>query len=415
MKKHFLALAITSVVSQAYAAGPLLPELGSLNVSTAGAGSAALAESALTAWTNPAGMSQLEEMNVTMNAALLDTTFDYTDAGSTGAFANGQNADGGTLTPAASFYFATPINDKFHGGIALASQGGSGVDYGKNFHGQSLLENAEFVTVQIAPAISYKVNEELAVGMSANFEYFTANGELDVLPGSLPTIGTGVLEAEANDFNVGYSLSAFYKPNNNHRFGLIYRSEIAHYGEGDVKASHTGFLDTAPSADVGLDFIMPAHLQASGVHTVIPKWDLLWSVTWYDLSTWTDLTLDINDSPIPVVTRNFDDVWNFAIGTHYQLSRKVRLETGISYETSPQDNPNNIYMDVPLGEIWRFGLGATYKINRNWEMRGYYDYIDLSEPEIDYTLDVLPNLGNMKGSYESHAHYVGLQVNYRFK
>ena len=121
MKKHALAIVVSTLSTHAMAAGPLLSELGSLNASTAGAGTAALAESALTAWTNPAGMSQLKETNVTVNASILDTTFDYADQGSTGpAFSNGENADGGTTTPAGSFYFVTPINDQFHAGLSLS-------------------------------------------------------------------------------------------------------------------------------------------------------------------------------------------------------------------------------------------------------------------------------------------------------
>ena len=166
--------------------------------------------------------------------------------------------------------------------------------------------------------------------------------------------------------------------------------------------------------DVGLDFIMPAHLQVSGVHEVNAQWDMLWSVTWYDLSTWTDLTLDLNGTGVEIIQRDFDDVWNLAVGAHYQLNAQWRLETGISYETAPQTDPNKTYMDLPVNEIWRFGLGATYQINSQWQLRGYYDYLDLGQPEIDYTNTLLPQLGNLKGQYNSYAHYFGLQVNYQF-
>lgn len=135
---------------------------------------------------------------------------------------------------------------------------------------------------------------------------------------------------------------------------------------------------------------------------------MLWSVTWYDLSTWTDLTLDINDSSVKVVDRNFDDVWNLAIGTHYQITPTLRLETGISYETSPQDDATNQYMDLPVGETKRIGAGATYALNKNWELRAYYDYIDLDEPELNYAN------GHVVGTYNNSAHFFGMQANYRF-
>ncbi|MCL9774211.1 OmpP1/FadL family transporter [Vibrio methylphosphonaticus] len=405
MKKHYLAMTIAMMASNALhsnsvmAAAHLLPELGSLNASTAGAGSAALAESALTAWTNPAAMSQLEKTELTVNLAGLYTDIRYSDATPNERFDN--NIDAGGWAPIASFYFVTPINDKFHAGFAFASQGGSGIDYGDNFSGQRLFKNVEFMTVQLMPSVSYKVNEQFSLGASVNAEYLTANGELNPIVES-----NHLFKAQADDLTVGYTLSAFYQPSEKHRFGFIYRSELAHYGEGDLQNTAS-----ATKHDVGLDFIMPQNIQISGVHSVNDQWDMLWSTTWYQLSTWTDLTLDVNDSSIQVVDRSFDDVWNLAIGTHYQITPTLRLETGISYETSPQNDATHQYLDLPVGETKRIGAGATYALNESWELRAYYDYIDLGKPELNYALS--PEIG-VQGSYDNSAHFFGIQANYRF-
>ncbi len=406
MNKKLLAVTVAAFSTNAFSAAHLLPELGSINASTAGAGSAALAESALTAWTNPAGMSQLDEANLTVNVAALGTSIDFTDEEQhiLGRDLD-KNIDAGSWAPVASMYFVTPINEHLHAGIALASQGGSGVDYGSNYTGSVLLENVEFMTVQLMPSVSYKVNDKLSLGVSINLEYLTASGELD------PLALTGeIIEANANDFTVGYSLSAFYKFNQNHRIGLMYRSELDHYGEGDVQRN-----DGSMKSSVGLDFIMPQHAQVSGVHGVAENWDMLWSVTWYDLSTWTDLTLDVGDASAQIVERDFDDVWNFAIGTHYQLNEQWRLETGISYETSPQDDAKHQYMDLPVSETKRIGLGATYQLNEQWQIKAYYDYIDLGTPSIDYQGGLGQDIVSVKGSYDNTAHFVGIQTNFKFK
>lgn len=403
MNKKLLALVVATYSANAFSAAHLLPELGAVNASTAGAGSAALAESALTAWTNPAGMSQLDEPQLTVNIATLGTEINFTDSQRhLPSREFDSTIDAGSWAPVASMYFVSPINDRFHAGIALASQGGAGVDYGDNFTGGFLLEEVEFMTVQLMPSVSYKVNENLALGLAANIEYLTASGDL----------GLGTTSADASDINVGYTLSAFYSINGKHRLGMIYRSEIGHYGEGSVTAQDRPILD----GDAGLDFIMPAHVQLSGVHGVAPKWDILWSATWYDLSTWTDLTLDLSSiGSVTVQQRDFDDVWNFAVGTHYQLNEQWRLETGISYETSPQDDPAKQYMDLPVGEAKRIGVGATYQLNEQWQIKGYYDYIDLGSPDINYSLNQNGTLTVVKGSYDNSAHFFGLQANFKFK
>ncbi|MCZ8486052.1 hypothetical protein O9993_12410 [Vibrio lentus] len=67
----------------------------------------------------------------------------------------------------------------------------------------------------------------------------------------------------------------------------------------------------------------------------------------------------------------------------------------MSYETSPQDDPTKVYMDIPISDIWRYGVGATYRVNDNWQVRGYYDYIDLGTPN---TITHWPqSLGNLNG------------------
>ena len=404
MKKLITLSVLMALGSNSYAAGPLLNELGTLSASTAGAGAAALGESAVTAWSNPAAMSELDGMQFSGNLALLSTKIDYKDKGSTGVFSEGKNGDAGGNTPIASAYFTAPINDQFTFGLALASQGGSGVDYGKESHGQRLLEMVEFASVQLAPSLSYKVNDNLSLGVSINFEYATAIGELDPLSKVTP----GYLEADADDTEFGYSLSAFYKFNEHHRIGFIYRSEIDHYLEGDVKQTNG-----SNKQDVGLQLIMPAQASVSGVHSVHADWEMLWSITWFDTSSWTDLTLDINDTSAKIIDRNFDDAWAYSIGAHYQINNKWRFETGVSFETSVQDDPEHQYLDLPAGDIWRWGVGATYQLNDKWQVSPYYEFIDLGEPDINYQNNALPN-SELNGQYNNSAHYFGVQVNYKF-
>ncbi|MFA0232255.1 hypothetical protein AB4491_25220, partial [Vibrio sp. 10N.261.45.A7] len=66
------------------------------------------------------------------------------------------------------------------------------------------------------------------------------------------------------------------------------------------------------------------------------------------------------------------------------------------------------YMDLPVGETKRIGAGATYALNKSWELRAYYDYIDLDEPELNYAN------GRVIGTYDNSAHFFGMQANYRF-
>ncbi len=93
MKKRYLAITIAMMTSNAMLSNPalaaahLLPELGSLNASTAGAGSAALAEIHVNSMdSEPCRMSQLENPELTVNLAGLYTDINYSDTNPTERF-----------------------------------------------------------------------------------------------------------------------------------------------------------------------------------------------------------------------------------------------------------------------------------------------------------------------------------------
>lgn len=382
----------TNVSAGAY----IFPELGGASVSTAGAGAQALAEGAETAFANSAGMTKLKGPTLAFNLQGMASDIQYTDKGSDGVFAGGEpTTQAGSAMPAGSFYYVAPVNDKWSAGIAFVSTGGSVIDYGEDFAGALLLQDAQLITAQLNPSIAYKVNNELSIGAGFVAEY----GILEQRFAGSDTLQT---EVTGSSFAFGYTLSALYDINDNNRIGLSYRSEIQHDMNGDLTVASQD-----RNSSVGI--ILPASATMSGYHHVTDKTALLWSLGWTNFHSipTTDVELD---SLTAEIQRQWDNTVTVGLGAHYQLNDEWRVEGGISYESSPQDDPKMQYPDVPTGELWKYAIGATYDINENWRMNLYYEYLDAGTPSIEYELAN----STLTGDYDVAVHFFGVMTNYRF-
>ncbi|WP_210498241.1 OmpP1/FadL family transporter [Vibrio crassostreae] len=392
--KVALACVIALGSNSAFAAAHMLSDLGANNASTAGAGSAALAETALTAWTNPAGMANLNEEAMTFNIAALGLDIQYKDTGSTGAFANGTDGDNaGSVMPVGSFYYAKPLNEKWHMGFSVASQGGSGLDYGSDFRGAPLVQSVDLVTVQVAPSVSYKVDDKLSFGAMINIEKASINQKM-----------MGGVEIEADDVTVGYTLSSMYRFDENDRIGVVYRSEIDHSNEGEL-------TNAGMQAEASVGLIMPRSLTISGYH----KRDasaFLYSLGWADFSSMksSPMAVDVHSAELK---RDYKDTWTAAVGFHHELSKTLRLESGVSYESNPIQSDDTQHPDLPTSELWKLGFGANHQLSDKWEAKYYYEFLKWGDASIDR--EYVEGSGNtLKGDYENKGHYVGVQFTRRF-
>ncbi|WP_394246980.1 OmpP1/FadL family transporter [Vibrio profundi] len=402
-RKSLIALSIFAA-SNAMAGAYVFPELGMMSVSTAGAGAQAIAEGAETAFANPAAMTRLETDTIAFNFQGMVSQIDYTDTGSTGIFDGGaEKTSAGTKMPAGSFYYVKPVNDKFSVGFALASAGGSAIDYGPNFSGSVLLQDATLMTVQLNPSVAYKVNDELSIGLGLVGElgYLKQNfaGSRDTM---LPA-----LQGSGDSVEFGYTISAHYETDENNRYGIVYRSETNHDMDGKLES-------TESSTDASFNFIMPAMALISGYHNVYSDLALLWSVGWSDFSKVQETKISLTNAE-SAIAREWEDTYSVSVGAHYQIQPKLRLEGGVYYETSPQDDPKFQYPDVPTGEIWKFGTGATYDLTSEWRMQMYYEFLYGGHPEIEYTaFDGGLLESQLSGEYSANVHFFGVMMNYRF-
>src|SRR5258708_26028705 len=118
---NLIALAVATTLggasTLAAAAGFGLIEQSASGMGNAFAGAAATAEDASTIFYNPAGMSKIEGMQVTVGAHLIDLSAKFTNSGSSvgpaamGPTTGGNGGDAGGIGVVPNLYFVMPIDD----------------------------------------------------------------------------------------------------------------------------------------------------------------------------------------------------------------------------------------------------------------------------------------------------------------
>ncbi|WP_061007982.1 outer membrane protein transport protein [Vibrio sp. CUB2] len=390
LNKVSQSLAVALVIgasSQAFAGGYMLSELGELSTSTAGAGFAALGEGAETAFANPAGMTRSKRKHIATNLGLLNldsTNYDMGTSNGEGVFdgcLNNYSSESSSkkLLPISSFYFTNEINDKFSFGVTMGAIGGSGFGYGSCFAGSIMAEDGLLLTAQLDPSVSYKVNDKLSLGggESAEMAYINQTLGTEAIDGGMDFIEG---EVPADDVAFGLNVGAMYQFSDANRLGFTYRSQITHELKGDFDVG--GELGRSVRGELGIDRLptqinvtMPAQAKLSSFHVVESNAALLWTLRWQDLSAakQTDVVLHGSNSP---VIRDWKDTYSAAVGGHFSINNSLRFELGYSYQTSSQDAPKKINLDVPTGAVSKYSTGLTWFINDSMRAQFYYDYLD---------------------------------------
>lgn len=357
-------------------------------------------------------MSYIEGDALSVNAAVMDLSIYYHD--DTDPSKDSDNAGG--IQPYGSIYYVHQLNDDVHLGMSVSAQGGSALDYGTDYAGALILNDLKLSVIQFNPSVSYQVNDKLSIGGGLQIDY--ASFEEGLL------YGQGNIETDS--WTLGYNLGLMYQIDENNRLGVAYRSRMDHDLTGNVSSSAFSVpINKIPrsriskpeipkvdipamSGQAGLNVLNPRQIEVSGLHQLTNPLSLVWSVGFEQWSDNDATTVSITDNDKLVqIERNFEDVWTTAIGARYQLTSRLRLESGIGYASSPLDDPESQGLDLPVDTQHRYSVGATYQWTKDTSFNAYYSYVDYGDPEI--------NNSGVTGQFDNSNQFIGITMNMAFK
>ena len=168
-KKTFLSVAGALLLgaSGACGAGFGIIENSASGMGCAYASGGAAAEDASTVWFNPASMTQLEGQNITGALNYVMPSADFSNSGSIyadGSALKGRDSNSNLSAPIPAFYYTGQYGEQLFAGLSINGPFGLIVKYDDDWVGRYHAVESDLKTVNINPAVAYKIDEQWSVG-----------------------------------------------------------------------------------------------------------------------------------------------------------------------------------------------------------------------------------------------------------
>lgn len=425
-KMALIAVVIGLSASQAHAAGSggFRVELTDAEALAKGDAFVGEADNPSAVYFNPAGITQLKgENHISVGGAVLAPSAQHTSFSGVETQMVRQNF----YIP--NLFMVTDFNtEKWAFGVGGTSNWGTATDFSDDSFSRYVATQSDLRMIDSMITAAYMANEQWSFALSANNVYSTVNKSKKLLQ----TGGAdGDFQLKATDQSWGYRVAAHYKMNDQHRFGLMYRSPIQLkyrgkaflHGLNNSGSNYAGIFGSDHfETNFSSELQLPQSVVLGYSYKPNTKWTFNIDTEWMDWSSveqeWVEYTEVLSTNQAVVlntgnpVDRDWNDVFSVALGAEYALTDHFRLRGGAYYHNSPIPDAN-IDSSLPdankLGATTGFGLDITDDLT-----------IDLAYSALFYENFTLDNAvgnavgGNIDGKYEQIMHMGVFTLTYDF-
>ncbi|MBP9902477.1 MAG: outer membrane protein transport protein [Verrucomicrobia subdivision 3 bacterium] len=405
---------VATLTSTAHAGGIALYEIATPDVGLASAGYAARADDASTLFKNPAGMSRLADAQFQGGLQALYGSVSFTSGANTSpglGTDDGGNAIG--WLPGASLFVVVPLGEKWRVGLGTLSYFGLAADYNDNWVGRYYVQKSTLAGVTLMPSVSYQATDWLSVGVGLNAMYGLLDTELAV-----NNLGPadGQMTLKDKTWGLGANVGVLIQASEQTRFGITYLSAVKL--DFSDTPSFTGLGPVlgailANPAELNLGMNVPQSVMVSGYHKLNEQWALMADVGWQDWSEFGYVQAGVEAGGTTTVNLQYQDTFHGALGAQYQASEKWRFSGGVAFDSSAVTSENRT-VTLPMGQAWRFGLGAQYQLSHAVNIGAAYTFMWAGNMAVDQGAD-LTLRGRVAGSYEdAWFSFANLNLTWKF-
>ena len=429
MKKILLSFVVFTTPVLANAAGFGLAENSGSGLGNAFAGASAVAEDASNMFSNPASLTYIQGMQAVGVLHLIKPNVEFNNDGSVRALGaglapsrplGGEGGNAGDLAFVPNFYFKMDVNDSLKLGLGVNAPFGLKTEYDKSWIGRFQGIKSEFKTININPAVAFKVSDQLSLGFGVSAMY--AKAELT----SAVNIVTAERESkiEGDDWGFGFNLGAIYQATADARFGISYRSKVEQKLKGDAKSNFTT-LNPIPTrtlnTDVTAEVTLPESISFSAFSHLNDTWDVMGDVSWTRWSQFDELRIvrdNGTNSTLTVTPENWDNTMRYSVGLNYHFSDALKLRAGIAYDEEAISNKFRT-VRIPGNDRKWLAFGAGWQATPVTKLDIGYAHLFISDTKIDdnqnLPLATPPSRkGRVKGEFEGSVDILSLQLTHNF-
>jgi long-chain fatty acid transport protein len=382
MKNQYLGASQTIVVamlfgvsSAAFGAGFYSPSIGTPgSLGTAGVANPTNTRGADAAWTNPAGMTGIDQQHILsgLQVILPSVKFNAKEVRNNSILPrfqgpvrgdNGGNA--GEVAPVPSFFYVRPLSDRLRFGFSSTAPLGGGVDYGSDFVGRYAIRDVTLAGVALTPSVAYRVTDKFSIGAGVSAVYTTLDQSIAIRQGAPdPALDARVKFENLDDWGIQGVLGLTYAFTDKLLLGVVYRSQADTDLEGDVRFE--GLRNPQLAAllpnNVKISWTNPQWLEAGLRYRLDDETQLYANAGWQEWSKFSENELSFRDDRVVVSDRNWDDTWHAGIAAVRAISPKSVVSFGLAYESSPVKDAYRT-LDFPVDAMWKLSGAYAWRHN----------------------------------------------------
>ena len=408
-------LASLFAASSAQAAGFALIEQSASGMGNAFAGGSAAAEDASTVYFNPAGMTYIEGTQVVGAIHLIRPSAEFNNNGTVAGLGKplgGSGGDAGDLAFVPNMYLVTDIVPSVKLGLGINTPFGLKTEYDNGWMGRFQALKSEVKTININPAVAFKVNDQLSLGFGVSAMWMQA--ELTRAVNFFPA-GEGAVKVKGDDWGFGFNLGAIYQATADTRIGMAYRSKVDQHLEGDVTFTRPAGVPAAAAPDGGITagVSLPENFSVSAFSKLDDKWDLMGDVTWTNWSRFKELRiLRSSGTLLTNTTENWHNTMRYSIGANYHYNDALKLRAGLAYDEEAIDDQFRTAR-IPGNDRKWVSLGASYQLTPSGKVDVGYSHLFISDATINDN-QLASASGRLIGSYSGDVNILSLQYTHNF-
>jgi long-chain fatty acid transport protein len=379
-------------------------------------GLTATASNATTAFTNPAGMTRIDQPEVTIQtlAAVTASRFKVDES----------NVDGGdadrdvNVLPVPGLFYTHPLGERWRLGAAFTVPGGIGHNYGGSWAGRYHAKEATLDFFAFQGSVAYRFDNGLSIGGGPLVMYTDSEtrAQINNLEPGRPD---GKVKLEESGAGLGWTVGMMYEFSERTRVGAIYRSEIDPELSGDPEFNDLGpgieallQASGAINDSIDVDFKIPEQLQIGIYHDVNDKLSVTADGIWVNMSRFGINSVSVGNDGQAFTSSDFRDVWVGSVGLNYKFRPDLVASIGALYATSPVSDKDRT-IALPLDRVISVGAGLDWKLSDGISLKSGLNYADFGDGDVEASGD--PLLGDFKGSFAYHyAVILDIQLSIRF-
>jgi len=343
----------------------------------------AVADCASAYYYNPAGLSDNGNC-AQVGGDYLQVSFTYKDP--TGKQTD--SAKSGYFVPLAGVSYK--INEKMAVGLGVVTPNTFGADFKDKMGFYSKIS-----LTQIAPAVSYRITENLTLGLSLKAGY----GQIELSQPTLiaPSV-VNRLDSKADGWGYSGQLGILWKAAPWLKFGAMYQSKTK------VALNGTSHLGPVGSNDFSTDFYFPGY-YGIGAGATFGNLLVALDVIRSDYSSTDKVSIDYKTWPDSAMALDWKNNTIYSLGAEYKLSN-WRLRAGILYQDAVIPD-STISPAMPDMNGWTMSTGVGYKVGNFGADLAYVHAWGQER-----TITAAPM--GVPGKYSASIDILSMAVSYRF-